>query len=267
MSSHEQMTFHRPASPNALSDEPAEYFREAIISSSQQMTFHRPASPSALTDEPAEYFREATVSSTHQMTFHRPASPNALPDEPAEYFREAIISSSQEMTSHRPASPSALADEPAEYFRSPALGSPDQPAEYFRSPQMPDEDEPEEYFRAADPGSLDNEILFQHGYPEMEDLYFPPFLPEHSSAENPQLNQLLQPLTLEMPQAPVELGAGMDLDDVVVGTLPQAQIEGVYSELDARLFTALTGMQIPREQIQFDVPQQRHDCPGCNCGQ
>ncbi|KAG7006861.1 hypothetical protein G7Y79_00012g031970 [Physcia stellaris] len=265
------MSFHRPASPNALADEPAEYFREATVSSSHQMTFHRPSSPSALADEPAEYFREAAISSPQQMTFNRPASPSALADEPAEYFREAIISSSHEMTFHRPASPNALADEPAEYFRSPTLNSPDQPAEYFRSPQLPSEDEPEEYFRPADPGSLDNEILFQHGYPEsqlgMDDIYFPPFLPEHSSAENPQLDQLLQPLALEMPQAPVELGAGMELDDVLVGTtFPQAQIEGVYSELDARLFTALTGMQIPRENIQFDAPQQRHDCPGCNCG-
>lgn len=103
---------------------------------------------------------------------------------------------------------------------------------------------------------------------EMNDLYFPSFLSEHSSAENPQLNQLLQPLSMQtqMAQVPMELGAGSDLDDIVVGTLPPAQMEGVYSELDARLFTALTGMQIPREQIQFGVQGQRHDCPGCNCG-
>lgn len=251
MSSIPHIAFHRPAFPNALPDEPAEYFREPVLPEQEQQAQNFPNQSLLSQNQAAGFFHSSQVLDA---------------DEPAEYFRSPTLPASFFRAPKTPADD----DEPAEYFRPSHLDEIDE-IHFGMSPaKSPFQDEPEEYFRPANIGGFENEIFGQteqlNGQQGINDLYFPDlFVAEHSSAENPQLNRLLQSLPSHMPQAPVELGDGMGFGDDTVDSLPLAQVQGVYSELDARVFAALTGMQIPREQIQFDE-LQRHDCPSCNCG-
>ncbi|KAL8793890.1 MAG: hypothetical protein Q9195_003509 [Heterodermia aff. obscurata] len=161
------------------------------MSSSQQTLFTRPPTPNALPDEPAEYFRPADpepgalqndISSLDE-------------DQPAEYFRpsypepgapENDISSLDE-------------DEPAEYFRPtvpplpnqiPSLDQ-DQPEEYFR----PTDAEP----GALENDLLFRDTSLQlDGQTDMSDLFNFNYLATHSTEENLGLECLLQPLDMDV---------------------------------------------------------------------
>ncbi|CAF9931397.1 MAG: hypothetical protein HETSPECPRED_007858 [Heterodermia speciosa] len=287
-SSHQQPTFYRPPTPNALPDEPEDYFRPSIPS---------PGDPA--NEIPSRF--PNSISTPHQQpTFYRPPTPNALPDEPEDYFRPFNPSSpSNDLSSLSPNSSSSFSsssDEPADYWR-PFI--PYDPANDLSSPSPSssspadddDEDEPADYWRESNPGALENEIAFRNtcleldGQTDMSDLFNFGYLDTHSTEENLGLDCLLQahPLTHDMNldmDMEMEMGMGTGME---MGMEPGMRFEFGYGEgfsqvqygngnesenddIDARLVAALTGAD-EGGQFGFDMPvPRRHDCPSCNCG-